>query len=149
MWSAAILAGGRAIRFGGRDKSALMVCGRRILDWQLEALSDIADDIMLVGGREAGGPTPRTPRSGRSMASIRLVADRVAGCGPLGGLEAALDSAAGDRLVLLACDMPFVTAPFLARLLTLTDEADAVVPRTARAASIRSAPRTRGSAGPP
>jgi molybdopterin-guanine dinucleotide biosynthesis protein A len=36
--SAAILAGGRASRFGGRDKSALIVNGRTILDRQLSAL---------------------------------------------------------------------------------------------------------------
>ena len=38
MASAAILAGGRASRFGGSDKSALVVGGRSILDRQIEEL---------------------------------------------------------------------------------------------------------------
>jgi molybdopterin-guanine dinucleotide biosynthesis protein A len=121
MPSAAILAGGRASRFGGRDKGALVVQGRPILDRQLAALSRIADDVMLVVGEE----TP--PRAG-----IRVVRDRVTASGPLGGLDAALAAARHDALVLLACDMPFVTARLLGHLLALTDGADAVVPRTER-----------------
>ena len=121
MPSAAILAGGRASRFGGRDKSALVVEGRPILDRQLAALAQVADDVMLVVGNE----TP--PR-----ADVRVVRDRVTASGPLGGLDAALAAARHDGLVLLACDMPFVTARLLGHLLSLTPGADAVVPRTER-----------------
>ena len=121
MPSAAILAGGRASRFGGRDKSALAVEGRPILERQLAALSEVADDVMLVVGKE----TP--PR-----ADVRVVRDRVTASGPLGGLDAALAAARHDALVLVACDMPFVTARLLGHLLGLTAEADAVVPRTER-----------------
>ena len=48
MPSAAILAGGHARRFGGRDKSALVV-GPTILERQLPVLAGLADDIMIVG----------------------------------------------------------------------------------------------------
>jgi molybdopterin-guanine dinucleotide biosynthesis protein A len=122
MASAAILAGGRASRFGGRDKSALVVGGRSILDRQVEELAQIADDVMLVVGEEA--PAPRS--------DLRLVRDRVSGCGPLGGLDAALAAARHDALLLVACDMPFITARLLGHLLALTAEADAIVPRTER-----------------
>ena len=50
MPSAAILAGGTASRFGGRDKSALVVGGRTILERQLTELSRVTHDLMLVGG---------------------------------------------------------------------------------------------------
>ena len=66
MWSAAVLAGGKATRFGGRDKSALLVDGRPILDRQMEVLSSVAAEVLLV--RE----------------------DLVPGCGPLGGIHTAL-----------------------------------------------------------
>ena len=122
MASAAILAGGRASRFGGRDKGALIVEGLPILDRQLAALSAVTADVMLVVGEQT--PPPR--------ADVRIVRDRVTASGPLGGLDAALAAARHDALVLLACDMPFVTARFLAHLLALTSEADAVVPRTER-----------------
>ena len=54
MLTAAILAGGRATRFGGRDKSALVVEGRTILDRQVSELSQIAGEILLVGGTSQG-----------------------------------------------------------------------------------------------
>ena len=122
MPSAAILAGGRASRFDGRDKGALVVDGRSILDRQLEELSQVADDIMIVG-------STRPPQS-NTEARIRHVPDSVSGCGPLAGLDAALRAARHDAVVVVACDMPFVTAMFLRHLLFLTASADAAVPRT-------------------
>jgi molybdopterin-guanine dinucleotide biosynthesis protein A len=105
MFTAAILAGGRATRFDGRDKSALVV----------------------------GGPVkPDLP------AGIRQVPNSVPGCGPLGGLHAALLAATGAATVVVACDMPYVSAPLLRYLLTAADGnshaqgADIVVPKTER-----------------
>ena len=112
MRSAAILAGGQSTRFGGRDKSALLVDGRTILDLQLAQLSSVTDDVMI----------------------IRAADDVVPGCGPLGGLHAALTRARGDAVFVIACDMPYVTAPLAQYLLSLTASgtADIVVPQTAR-----------------
>jgi molybdenum cofactor guanylyltransferase len=118
VFSAAILIGGKASRFDGRDKSTLIVDGRTILSRQLEAVSAVASDVMVVGGA-AGSGTP-----------ARHVADLVPGCGPLSGLHAALSSARHGVTLLLACDMPFVTAPLLGHLLSLAEGADVVVPRT-------------------
>jgi molybdenum cofactor guanylyltransferase len=56
----------------------------------------------------------------------------VPGCGPLGGLHAALTHARGDAVFLLACDMPYVTTAFIAHLLQFASEADIVVPQTER-----------------
>jgi molybdopterin-guanine dinucleotide biosynthesis protein A len=118
MVTAAILAGGRASRFGGRDKSRLFVEGRSIFDREIAELSKMADELLLVGG---------TPRDG-----VRFIADLVPGCGPLGGLHAALTAAAGETTIVVACDMPYLSAPFLAHLAALAADADAVVPHTER-----------------
>jgi molybdopterin-guanine dinucleotide biosynthesis protein A len=118
--SAAILAGGRATRFGGRDKSALLIEGRPILERQIHELSQITSDILIVGGNP----------SARTVDSARNVADQVPGCGPLGGLHAALTDAHGEATIVVACDMPYVSASLLRHLLGLTRGADAVVPRT-------------------
>jgi molybdenum cofactor guanylyltransferase len=123
MISGAILAGGRATRFGGRDKSGLIVGGRSILDRQVAELGKVASDMLLLSGDH----THATPHS-----DLRVISDRVPDCGPLGGLDAALAAARYDRLVLVACDMPFVHARLLQHLIALTSEADAVVPRTER-----------------
>jgi len=112
--SGAILAGGQATRFGGRDKSALLVDGRAILDLQIAALAPAVDDVVIVGGARA------------------TVHDIVPGCGPLGGLHTALTAARGDALLLVACDMPYLSTPFLAYLLSLAAGVDIVVPQTER-----------------
>ena len=119
MQSAAILAGGQATRFGGRDKSALIVEGRTILDRQLAELSALTTDLLVVGGR--------TP-----VAGARAVADVVPGCGPLGGVHAALTAARGEAVFVVAGDMPYITAAFARYLLDLAVSADVVVPRTER-----------------
>jgi molybdopterin-guanine dinucleotide biosynthesis protein A len=124
MHSAAILAGGRALRFDGRDKGALLVEGRSIRDRQLEMLSSVADDVLIVGARSAAGIPPD--------AALRIVPDVVPDSGPLGGVHAALTHAARDAVLVLACDMPYVTAPFARQLLSLAGDADVVVPQTER-----------------
>lgn len=118
--SAAILAGGRATRFGGRDKGALIVGGRTIRDRQLEVLHALTDDVVIVGGAD--------PRADLA----RHVPDLATACGPLGGLYTALVEAAHERVIVVACDMPFVTAALLAFLVESLGDADAVMPRTSR-----------------
>ena len=46
--SAAILAGGLATRLGGCDKGALLVDGRAILDRQIDTLTPLVEDLMIV-----------------------------------------------------------------------------------------------------
>jgi molybdopterin-guanine dinucleotide biosynthesis protein A len=120
MRTAAILAGGRATRFGGRDKSALVVDGQTILSRQIAMLAavDGVDEILIVG--------PAT------HPSARTIADVVPGCGPLGGIHAALTEARHETVFVLACDTPNPTASLVAHLLALADGVDVVVPRTER-----------------
>jgi molybdopterin-guanine dinucleotide biosynthesis protein A len=127
MRSAAILAGGLATRFGGRDKSALVVDGRSILDRQLDVLTAVADDVLIVAGPQNAATVAAARR-----ARVRVITDAVPGCGPLGGIHAALTEAAGDPVFVLACDMPFVNARFVAHLFALAADADIVVPETDR-----------------
>ena len=128
MLSAAILAGGLARRFGGRDKGALWVGGRSIRAHQLAELSTLTRDILIVGG--ADGAEDEIPSEGAPAS--RRVADRVRGMGPLGGLHTALLEATGDLTIVIACDMPYVSAPLLGHLATLARDADAIVPYTDR-----------------
>lgn len=122
MTSAAILAGGRARRLDGVDKTQLRVAGRTILERQLAALNGCVDRVWLVGYR--GDP----PGDGR----IAVIDDRLPHRGPLGGLDAALVAAGDAAVLLLACDMPHVTTRLLTHLVSRLGDADAVVPLTER-----------------
>lgn len=110
MCSAAILAGGRATRFGGRDKGALVVDGQTIRERQLAILSEVAEEILIIGADN----------------------DLIPGCGPMGGVHAALTTARHDTVFVMACDMPHVSVMFARHLLSLARDADLVVPRTER-----------------
>jgi molybdopterin-guanine dinucleotide biosynthesis protein A len=123
--SAAILAGGRARRYDGARKALLVVdgaTGARVIDRQLAALAGLADDIRIV----ADDPEP--------YAGLRLpvIPDAIPGAGPLGGLYSALVAASHPRVIVVACDLPFVTRPLFERLLAeaAADGVDAVVPRS-------------------
>lgn len=119
--NAAILAGGQARRFGGRDKSALMIGGLSILDRQVSVLREVADRVLLVAGDSDS-------LHGRGL---EVVADRVPHAGALGGIYTALSASHGEHVLVLACDLPFVSAVFLCHLAGLAGPGyDAVVPRS-------------------
>ena len=118
-WSAAILAGGQASRLGGRIKATLRVGGEVILARQLQVLNALGLPAVII----AGDPAPF-----RSF-DIAVIPDLRPGAGALGGLYTALAQAATPFVVVLAGDLPFVSAPFLEHLISLQHDADAVVPR--------------------
>ena len=122
MWTGAILAGGQGRRLGGIDKSALVVGSLSILDRQLALLRALTPHILIVVGETTG----------TAAADATVVTDRVAGAGALGGLYTALVDAPTEQVLVIACDMPFLTAPFLARLAERGKGADAALPRDER-----------------
>ena len=122
--SAAILAGGRARRMHGRDKSALDIGGRSILARQIAVLQALTPELLIVANDAA-----RFEASG-----LRVVSDRVPDAGPLGGLYTALLATTAPYLVLVACDMPFLRLTFLQHLvsrLQAEPDAEVAVARTA------------------
>ena len=122
MWTAAILAGGQARRLGGADKSALPVGGHSILARQLAVLRSLTSHIVIVASDDRRYREARVP----------VVLDRIQGAGSLGGIYTALEEAPTDQVLVVACDMPFLTAPLLSRLMTLGAGVDVALPRDAR-----------------
>jgi molybdopterin-guanine dinucleotide biosynthesis protein A len=116
----AIIAGGRAARLGGRDKGQLLVDGLPIIDRQVDLLQRVAGEIVIVGAHP-----DRAPRQG-----VRNCEDLIAGVGPIGGLFTALAVASNERVLAIACDLPFLEAALLERLVELTDSAEAAWVRT-------------------
>jgi molybdopterin-guanine dinucleotide biosynthesis protein A len=111
--SALILAGGKATRLGGVDKSALVVDGRTIFERQVDALRDAVAEIIVSSPRDYPG--------------FRTVRDAVEDGGPLAGIAAGLAAARTPWLLVLAGDMPNVTRALVDRMLSRTrDDLDAV-----------------------
>lgn len=122
--SAAILAGGQARRFSGQDKSRLVIEGRPIIVRQLHVLQRVAEEIFVVA--------PEATRF--ADLGLPVHPDRVAGLGVIGGIDTALDVARGDRVVVIACDLPFLTEPLLAELVRRAAESDGAWVRGSRGA---------------
>ena len=113
-----ILAGGRSRRMG-RDKADLQVGGQSLLVRTACVLSEVVDEILVVGRDSFSSALPH---------SVRAVPDEVPGIGPLGGLLSGLRRTTYPYAVVVACDLPFLDAGVLRHLLTLAPGYDAVVP---------------------
>ena len=120
--SAAILAGGRARRFGGRDKSRLIVEGYPIINRQVEVLQRVADPLFIIAG-DAG----RFADLG-----LPIYPDVIEGSGTLGGIYSALEVSPLDAVLVVACDLPFLDAGLLGRLVELAQDGDAAWVRSDR-----------------
>jgi molybdopterin-guanine dinucleotide biosynthesis protein A len=118
----AILAGGQARRFGGRDKSRLEIDGSPIIVRQVELLQRTTDEVFLVGHDPARFADLGLP----------VFPDRVSGAGALGGIYTALASTSADRVLVIACDMPFLVEGLLRALLIQAGTGDGAWVRTAR-----------------
>jgi molybdopterin-guanine dinucleotide biosynthesis protein A len=115
--AAAILAGGQARRLGHVNKGTLALGRTEIVDRQLLALRDVASRVFVVG----------TESEAWTARSLEVVPDEIPGAGALGGIYTAIVRSPCDRTLVLACDMPFVSAAFLGRLAAEVS-ADAVIP---------------------
>lgn len=108
-----VLAGGRSRRMG-RDKAGIEFEGTTLLARAFATVSAVAMKTTVIA---------RTPYPG-----FPCIADLRPDCGPLAGIETALSVAQTDTVIVLACDMPFVTADFLKLLTSKAGKDLAVVP---------------------
>jgi len=131
---AAILTGGRARRFHGRDKSRLVIDGRPILERQLELVGPVVSDILIVTSEARAASVAGRPAASGAP-PVRVTVDRYPDTGPLGAILTALESTAADAVLVLAGDMPHVTRPLIDALIALHAEPGtgaAAVPASAR-----------------
>jgi molybdenum cofactor guanylyltransferase len=101
--SALILAGGKARRFGGIAKHELVVDGETIFARQVRVLAPRVTEILVSSPRDiAGYRTVRDPRDG---------------VGPLAGIAAGLAACRTEWLLVVAGDMPYLSAQLIDQLL--------------------------------
>jgi molybdopterin-guanine dinucleotide biosynthesis protein A len=103
----------------GRDKALVRLAGTPLIEHLLARLEGLGDEIIVTTNR---------PRA-YAYLGLPLFPDPAPGLGALQGLHTALSAAQGSKVLVLACDMPFVQRKLLEHLLQLADEADVVIPR--------------------
>jgi molybdopterin-guanine dinucleotide biosynthesis protein A len=111
----AIIAGGRAVRFGGVAKGLERVGDVRIIDRVAAALGESCDDLLIVANDAAAA---------NWIPGTRVVADLRHGAGALGGVHTAL-AHGRDAVLVLSWDSPFVPAGLLRALREAGERADA------------------------
>jgi molybdenum cofactor guanylyltransferase len=97
----------------GRDKARLPFRGGDLVSTVAAAVAGAAGNVTLVGHSE-----------------LPAIPDRYPGEGPLGGILTALRHTSADWNLIVACDMPKVSAEFLGELLAkaMRSPADVLLP---------------------
>lgn len=116
-----MLAGGTSRRFRGAAKGLHEVGGRRIIDRVADVLRAVTPDLRLAAN---------DPASAGWLPGVAVLADRYPHAGGLAGVEAAL--AGGHHVLVVAWDMPFVSAAVLEAIVAKAgnEDADVVVPES-------------------
>ena len=106
----------------GRDKAFIVHEGRRLLDRQLATLRSVRPMELLISGR---------PGAAYGATGARIVLDAVPNQGPLGGIAALLTATTTPHVLVLAVDMPHMTAEFLDGLMQQIVPGCGLVPHAA------------------
>ncbi|MGY4768975.1 molybdenum cofactor guanylyltransferase [Kribbella sp. CWNU-51] len=104
-FDAVVLAGGGSTRFGGVDKAMLVLDGVTLLDRVLTATADAVSTVVVGPVRTTCRPVDWTledPPSG----------------GPVAGIAAGLSHGTAPVVVLLSCDLPWLTKDDVAQLVS-------------------------------
>jgi len=119
--AAFLQAGGKSSRMG-ENKAFVDLDGRTLLARALHTLGEVCDEVVIVGDQlvfSGYGPT---------------ISDVFPQCGPLGGIHTALVHTSAELNLMLAVDMPFVSAELVRLIFQRAAESMAIVtvPRVSR-----------------
>lgn len=101
----------------GQDKAWLDLAGRPIIEHVIAALKPVTTSISIVANdqeyRKLGYP---------------VFPDSQVGIGPLEAIRTALMNSSTEHIVLVGCDLPFVTSALFKFLLSIAEDHDVIVP---------------------
>jgi molybdopterin-guanine dinucleotide biosynthesis protein A len=109
-----VLAGGKSTRMG-RDKAAVSLNGRTLLETALEAARAVSQDTYILGSPEL------------YSRYAPAVVDIFPGCGPLSGIHAALTQTKTEFNLMIGVDTPFLSAGLLQYIVDKAVDSRAVV----------------------
>lgn len=115
-----VLAGGRSSRMG-RDKALLEFGGSPLVVRAVRVLQSLVRPVAVIG----------PPEVYRGL-HLSIVADDYPACGPLGGIATALAHGGQPWSLIIACDLPYLSAAWLEYLIgrALASSCDAVLPES-------------------
>ncbi len=114
-----ITAGGRSSRMG-IDKAWLEIEGEPLIERTLASLRTVTPTVAIIANTD-----------GYASLGVPVFADTHQGVGPLEAVRVALSNTQTNRVLLVACDLPFLTADLFSFLLSIPSTSEAVVPLSA------------------
>lgn len=112
-----VMAGGKSSRMGS-DKGLVEFGGKPLVQYAIDSLKSVCDNVLIS-----------THNPVYSQFGLPLIADEIPDCGPIGGIYSALKASTTDQILVLACDMPFVTSETLLKLIAQNKGFECIVPR--------------------
>ena len=104
-----ILAGGQSSRMG-RDKALLPIGSRTLIELVMKRIQPLVDRVEVIGH-------PRNVQPLGELLRQKVLTDLKPGCGPLMGIYTGLMQTETALNLFLPCDMPWVEARLIERLL--------------------------------
>jgi molybdopterin-guanine dinucleotide biosynthesis protein A len=111
-----ILAGGNSSRMG-TDKGLQELCGKPLINYSIQVLSEICDTIIIS-----------TSSVAYQSFGYKTVVDEIPGIGPMGGIYSALKQSKTEKNLVLSCDLPFVSKELLSHILKNSEGYQVAVP---------------------
>ncbi len=114
--SAAILAGGKSSRMG-TPKGLICIEGQSMISRIAEVLKPLVDEVLVIANDDL-----------YNHCGFPVFKDVFEEKGPVSGIHSALIHAQNDTVVILSCDVPFVSSGLIEFLLVHKNEAEIIVP---------------------
>lgn len=111
-----LLAGGKNSRMG-TDKGQLIIDGKKIAEKIIQELKPVTAGIMIISNGE------NYDRWG-----YKIYSDIIKNTGPMGGIFTALSLSKTEKIMVAACDMPFVKKEIFLELIENSGDCEIVVP---------------------
>ncbi|MFY9557864.1 MAG: molybdenum cofactor guanylyltransferase [Blastocatellia bacterium] len=105
-----ITAGGRSSRMG-EDKAWLKIGGSSMIERVIAALMPVTTSVAIIANQP-----------GYSRLGLPVFSDENPGIGPLEAIRTGLENALTSRIVLVGCDLPFVTSDLFRFLLSIENQ---------------------------
>lgn len=102
----------------GTDKGIMLYREKPLVQYSIDLLRPFCTELLI------SAQNPEYAQFG-----LPLVHDLIPGCGPMGGIYSAFTFTKVEYLLVLACDMPFVSPETIEKLLENRSDYDCIVPQ--------------------
>ena len=111
-----ILAGGKSSRMG-EDKGLVLLNGKPMVQYIIEALKEVVSDIIIISNNES-----------YTKFGIPVYADIIKDKGPVGGIYTGLYNSTTELNFCISCDVPMISSDFILWLLKRSGNASITLP---------------------